>query len=87
MASDNRVGEQVGAGFFVFWRGRRSGRIKPATPSFEHPTLEAARAEAEVLARAHPGRVFEVFARAFTAPVISEAEAALERIDFPDGDT
>lgn len=67
-----REGEKVGAGFFVFRRGRTSKRIKMSFIPFEHPTLESAHAEAERLCALHPGQTFEVFG---TLMIISHPEA------------
>lgn len=57
----NRLNEEVGGGFIVFRRGRRTNRIRPNQWPFEHPTREQAEAEAKRLAEKHPGRVFCIF--------------------------
>lgn len=44
-----RPGEQIGAGYFVFRRGKETGRIARGPANglpYEHPTLEAAQSEA-----------------------------------------
>lgn len=58
-----RRGERVGGGFFVFRRGRTTGRIKidPTKPPYEHASLGDATAEAVRLAKCHPGIEFVVF--------------------------
>ena len=57
---DSREGEKIGGGFFVFRRTGRTGRIRPPEWPFEHPTLEAAQAEAARLAEKHPKERFVV---------------------------
>lgn len=61
-----RRNEKVGGGYFVFKRGRRTGRIKTGhimagKMPFEHGTLDAALDEAARLTVEHGGR-FSVFA-------------------------
>lgn len=59
-----RDGEMIGGGFFVFRRGKTTGRISRGalnTLPFEHPTLDAATAEADRLAGLYPGETFAVF--------------------------
>lgn len=72
-----RKGEQIGGGFFVFRRGHRTGRIRPAHLPFEHPTFEAAQAEADKLADAQPGQTFivvgQVYLVCLPAPAATEA--------------
>lgn len=55
--------ECVGGGYFVFRRGKKTGRIgiRLKTMPFEHPSLESAQAEAARLASLNPGEVFKVF--------------------------
>lgn len=66
-----RTNEKIGGGFFVFQRGRTTGRIKVghimrgAMP-FEHPNLEAAIDEAARLSVEYGGQ-FEVFGSAHNA--------------------
>jgi hypothetical protein len=71
-----RKGEQIGGGFFVFRRGDDTGRIRPAQWPFEHPTFEAARAQAQKLASEMPGYRFDVVAVAgsISTPVQGAAE-------------
>jgi endonuclease YncB( thermonuclease family) len=58
-----RPGEKIGGGFFVFRRGKRTGRVGiSSTLPFEHPDLLSATREARRLAAATPGETFEVFA-------------------------
>lgn len=65
-----RPGEEIGGGYFVFRRGKRTNRIRPpAFYSFEHPSLESALAEANRLAADRPGETFAVFAQAGKAMV------------------
>jgi hypothetical protein len=64
--SKPRRNEKVGGGFFVFGRGRRTGRIKTGAilagrMPFEHPSEESAITEAERL-HGLTGRRFDVFA-------------------------
>lgn len=63
---DTRTGEQIGAGFVVFRRGERTGRIRPPEWPYEHPTLDAAKAECRRLTAQNPGQTFEVWARVVT---------------------
>ncbi len=58
-----RSGEKIGAGFFVFRRGDSTNRIRPSQLPFEHPSKEAALAEAVRLAGVRPGYSFDVFER------------------------
>jgi len=56
-----RRNEAIGGGFFVFRRGKRTGRIAHTKFPFEHATFAQALAEATRLAAQHPGESFEVF--------------------------
>lgn len=60
-----RPGEKIGGGFFVFRRGKKTGRVgvRPATTPFEHPDFYAAKAEANRLAKKHRGERFVVVAQ------------------------
>ena len=60
--------ERKGGGFCVIRRGSRTGILKCAKFTCEHPTLESAQAEAERLASVHPGEAFEVWQRAVAVP-------------------
>lgn len=65
-----RPNEQIGGGFFIFRRGSTTGRIKTGyikhgKMPFEHPSLEAATAEAERLGALYGG-IYDVFARAWS---------------------
>lgn len=83
-----RINETIGGGFFVFRRGKKTGRVgvRGGLP-FEHGSLEQAAAEATRLAKLFPGETFEVFQTsgvvAHCAPVTqtpaTEAEALEER--------
>lgn len=78
----SRPGEEIGGGFFVFRRGRRTGRIRPSWLAFEHPGLEAACAEADRLAMLHPGRAFVVVAQIYFAPVATGGAREPDFADF-----
>lgn len=59
-----RPGEEIGAGFFVFRRGKSTGRISWGKTNhfpYEHPTFEAAQSEAACLAEQNRGETFAVF--------------------------
>lgn len=70
-------GEVVGAGYFVFRRGRTSRRIKPDFKGFpfEHATLQAAEAEAARLARLNPGNEFVVLQQVSAVTIFNDAPA------------
>lgn len=57
-----RKNEQIGGGYFVFRRGKKTGRvgIKSSVP-YEHGSFEQALAEASRLASLCEGETFEVF--------------------------
>jgi hypothetical protein len=62
MEAKERKGEKIGGGWFVFRRGKKTGRIackRNALP-FEHPTFYAATMEAERLASVYKGERFVV---------------------------
>lgn len=59
--AQSRPGEQIGGGYIVLRRGKRTGRIRPSFWAFEHPTSDAAVAEMIRLAIKHPGEHFEVW--------------------------
>lgn len=57
-----RKNEVIGGGFFVFRRGKHTGRVGVATSMpYEHGSFEQALAEATRLANLCPGETFEVF--------------------------
>lgn len=57
-----RMNEVIGGGFFVFRRGKQTGRVSVATTlPYEHGSFEQALAEATRLAKLCPGETFEVF--------------------------
>jgi len=62
-----RMGEELGAGFFVMRRAANTGRIHPSTWPFEHPTFVSAVKEAERLSGLYPSEKFEVFMRMYAA--------------------
>ena len=55
-----RPNETIGGGWFVFRRGDSTKRVKPAAWPFEHPSINAARAEALRLAADMPGQQFDI---------------------------
>jgi len=62
--SKPRKNETVGGGYFVFRRGKRTGRIGVShhrTP-FEHLSYKAAKEEAVRLAKENYGEIYTVFA-------------------------
>lgn len=57
-----RINEVIGGGFFVFRRGKQTGRVGVATSMpYEHGSFEQALEEASRLAKLCPGETFEVF--------------------------
>ncbi|MFD2650703.1 hypothetical protein [Brucella rhizosphaerae] len=57
-----RRNEVIGGGFFVFRRGKQTGRVSVATSlPYEHGSFEQALAEATRLAKLCPGETYEVF--------------------------
>lgn len=56
-----RKGEEIGGGWFVFRRGKKTGRIGVGTTlPFEHPDYEAALTEADRLRKKYPDETFVV---------------------------
>ena len=55
-----RDGEKIGGGFFIFRRGRDSGRIRMPQWPFEHPSIEAARTEQARLSVEYPDETFVI---------------------------
>lgn len=70
-----RAAEKIGAGFFVFGRCLKTGRVHPSPYPFEHSDGDVAMKEAARLAMLHPGKVFEVFCRSGAAYVEAPADA------------
>lgn len=68
-----RAAENIGAGFFVFGRCLKTGRVHPSPYPFEHADVDAAKREAQRLALLEPGKPFEVYARASAAVVFDGA--------------
>ena len=59
--SRKRKGEVIGGGYFVYRRGKRTGRISIASKlPFEHPSFEAALQEADRLHALEPKESFGV---------------------------
>jgi hypothetical protein len=57
-----RKNEVIGGGFFVFRRGKKTGRVSVATTlPYEHGSFEQALAEATRLAKLCLGETYEVF--------------------------
>ena len=56
-------GEKIGGGFFVYRRGKKTGRIgvRLSTVPFEHPNLESAQIEVRRLSELSPGEKFVIF--------------------------
>ncbi|GHC61300.1 hypothetical protein [Limoniibacter endophyticus] len=76
-----RKGEKIGGGFFVFRRGKKTGRISAGNSlPYEHPSLASAAAEAARLAKMNPGETFEVFET--TGVTTGSTEALPEPWDF-----
>lgn len=54
--------EKIGGGYFVFRRGKKTGRISVgSTLPFEHPIYKAAAEEAERLSAKNSGETFQIF--------------------------
>lgn len=70
-----RKNEVIGGGFFVFRRGKHTGRVSVATTlPYEHGSFEQALAEATRLAKLCPGETYEVFQ---TSGAIATSDQAL----------
>jgi len=67
---NGRKNEVIGGGFFVFRRGKTTGRIGCGgnTLPFEHGSFEAAATEAKRLSEVHPGETFSIFEEAWSYP-------------------
>jgi hypothetical protein len=63
MMKYNRPGEQIGGGFLIFRRGKKTGRVgkKEGTLPFEHPSLESAQKEVKRLMELFPEEVFTIW--------------------------
>lgn len=61
--NEGRKGEVIGGGFFVFRRGKTTGRVgvRLNTIPFEHGSYESAAQEAKRLSEVSPGEAFSVF--------------------------
>jgi hypothetical protein len=64
-----RNGEVIGGGYIVLRRGDDTGRVRPPLWPYEHGTYDEAKAEANKLAAAQPGALFQVFAVLHSAQV------------------
>ena len=56
-----RKGEQIGGGWFVFRRGEKGGRVYITDMPYEHPNQKSAMDEADRLSKKHPGQKYQVF--------------------------
>ena len=67
-----KFGEKVGGGYFVFRRGKKTGRIATGnTLPLEHPSLESAQKEAVRLAGLNEGETFAVLYQVFDTASVS----------------
>lgn len=73
-----RKGEQIGGGYFVFRRGEGTGRIRSSHWPFEHPTICAAKREADKLAKTQPGYQFDVVQVCYSAREEPKQQEAAE---------
>lgn len=82
------LGEVVGGGYFVFRRGKKTGRIASANLlPFEHATENAAYDEAYRLAKANPGEQFVVLGASTTVgPFLAPLVENVERMEAPNAD-
>ena len=72
---NGRDGEVIGGGWFVFRRGKKTGRISgSSTLPFEHPTFADAAKEAGRLSRQHPGESFVVLHQVSQVDVVAKQE-------------
>jgi len=67
-----RNDELIGGGYFVFRRGKRTGRIGVSYKRvpFEHPDYAAAEKEANRLANENPGEIYQVFSPGTTICIL-----------------
>jgi len=69
-----RKNEVIGGGFFVFRRGKKTGRVAPGSSlPYEHGSFEQALAEATRLAKLCPGETYEVFQTSVAIATSNEA--------------
>jgi hypothetical protein len=62
MKERTEKGEQVGGSYFIFRRGKKTGRISVGKwVPFEHASLRDAEEQAKKLSEQKPGEKFEVF--------------------------
>lgn len=73
-----RQDEMIGGGAFVFKRRPENNRIRPSQWPFEHGSIDAANAQAQVLAQQNPGTRFDVVAVVGSAFVPAEHKEAAE---------
>ena len=72
-----RPNEIIGGGFFVFRRGKKTGRVGVfTTMPYEHGSFEQAVAEATRLAALCPGETFEVFQTSGAVACCAQVELA-----------
>lgn len=76
--SRKEKGEVVGGGFFVFRRGKRTGRVGCffSTVPFEHGSFESAATEAQRMATVNLGETYEVFQSAKVTYLIEKETVA-----------
>lgn len=62
MKQRNKLGEKIGGGYIVLRRNAHTGRFNPNPhkPAFEFPSEEAARGQADKLAKKYPGATFSI---------------------------
>lgn len=69
MKERSKFGEKIGGGYFVFRRGKKTGRIAHGNNlPLEHPTLESAKKESDRLASINEGEKFAVFNQVWETP-------------------
>ena len=73
-----RRGETIGGGHFVFRRGDDTNRIRPSQWPFEYGSMREAIDQAEKLAAANPGYLFDVAVVAHSAFVEKPADEATD---------
>jgi len=72
-----RKGEEIGGGYFVMRRGKKTGRVGVSanTLPFEHPSLASALTEAKRLSEVNKGETYEVFVTTGFAEFCEKVEA------------